>query len=168
MQLVIRAEKPADGPAISYVHRRAFARDDEARLVEHLREGRFARVSLVAEIDSRVTGHVLFSDLSIVTATGVQPALALAPLAVLPEYQSQGIGSELVRQGLDACRSAGHTIVIVLGHPHYYRRFGFSPELALRLESPYAGESFMALELLPGALVGITGRVEYPPPFGDT
>jgi putative acetyltransferase len=167
MPLTIRLEKAADFPAISHVNRLAFGRDDEAGLVERLREGGWARISIVAEIDNHVVGHLLFSDLSIVTAHGQTRALALAPLAVLPDYQSQGIGSELVRRGLELCRAEGHAIVIVLGHPHYYPRFGFSPELALRLESPYAGPSFMALELIPGALAGITGRVEYPPPFGE-
>jgi putative acetyltransferase len=93
-------------------------------------------------------------------------ALALAPLAVLPENQRQGIGSELVRDGLMACRAAGQRIVVVLGHAHFYPRFGFSSELAVPLNSPFAGEAWMALELVPEALAGVTGRVCYPPPFG--
>lgn len=167
MALAIRAEKPADAGAISNVIRRAFGRDDEARLVELLRKGGWGRVSLVAELDAQVVGQVLFSELSIVTSSGPIGAVALAPLAVLPEHQSQGIGTELTRRGLDVCREEGHAIVIVLGHPHYYPRFGFSAELARRLESPYAGDAFMALELAAGALEGIRGRVEYPPPFGE-
>ena len=166
MPLTIRLENAADFAAIAHVNRLAFGRDDEAGLVERLRAGGWARISLVAEWDTHVVGHLLFSDLTIATADRAHAALALAPLAVLPDYQSRGIGSELVRRGLELCRAAGHTIVVVLGHPHYYPRFGFSPELALRLQSPYAGPSFMALELIPGALAGITGRVDYPPPFG--
>jgi putative acetyltransferase len=118
-------------------------------------------------VDGRVVGHVLFSDLPIITATGTTPALALAPMAVLPEFQHLGVGSELVRHGLDVCRDAGHEIVVVLGHPRFYPRFGFSPALAVRLSSPFSGkESFMAAELVPGSLEGVTGRVEYPLPFG--
>src|SRR5262249_20594227 len=85
---------------------------------------------------------------------------------VLPEYQNQGIGSALVRRGLEVCKEQGHRIVVVLGHPHFYQGFGFSSKLVAQLESPYSGrESFMAIELVPGALDGVTGRVQYPPPF---
>ena len=99
--------------------------------------------------------------------TGVLPALALAPMAVLPEWQRQGIGSMLVRAGLDLCREAGHEIVIVLGHPEFYPRFGFSADLARPLTSPYssAGDAWMALELVPGALRRVAGEVRYPLPF---
>lgn len=165
--LEIREQRADDGPAIRQILRLAFGRDDEGRLVERLQSGGWARLSLVAELNGRVVGHVLFSRLPIVTAFGTLSALALAPLAVVPECQSQGIGTELVRRGLDLGRQQGHAIVIVLGHPRYYPRFGFSAQLAQRLESPYAGESFMALELTPGALAGVRGRVEYPPPFGE-
>jgi putative acetyltransferase len=167
MQPTIREESTADFAAISHVNRLAFGGDDEARLVDRLRAEGFARISLVAEHDTHVVGHLLFSDLAIVTASGSLDALALAPMAVLPDYQSRGIGSALVRRGLELCRSRGHAIVIVLGHRDYYPRFGFSPELAQPLESPYAGASFMALELTPGALTGVAGRVEYPPPFSE-
>lgn len=95
------------------------------------------------------------------------PALALAPMAVLPELQNRGIGSALVQKGLEVCRQLGYKIVIVVGHPAFYPRFGFSPKLAANLESPFSGgDSFMALELVPGALDGVAGRVQYPPPFG--
>jgi putative acetyltransferase len=92
--------------------------------------------------------------------------LALAPLAVTPARQRQGIGSQLVREGLRACAAAGHRIVVVLGHPAYYPRFGFSAALARPLKAPFSGESFMAAELVPGALPGVAGEVRYPPPFG--
>ena len=129
--------------------------------------GGHARLSLVAERAGRVVGHILFSDLPIVTATGTVSALALAPMAVLPEFQRQGIGSARVRHGLDECRRQGHRIVVVLGHPDFYPRFGFSAKLAERLTSPFhGGDAFMALELTPGALEGVTGRVQYAPPFG--
>ena len=162
----VRAETEADHQSVAEVNRLAFGgRDDEARLVEALRQGGYARVSLVAEIGGRVIGHVLFSDLPIVTSEGTVSALALAPMAVVPEFQRRGIGSALVRAGLDQCRSAGHRIVVVLGHPPFYPRFGFSASLARTLEAPYSGNAFMAAELVPGALAGISGRVAYPPPF---
>ena len=167
MELNVREERPADRAAIFEVERRAFEHDAEARLVDRLRNGGYVRLSLVAEIDGRIVGHILYSDLPIVGATGTTPALALAPMAVVPEHQSQGIGSALIRRSLDICRERGHQIVVVLGHKHYYPRFGFSPELARSLESPYAGGSFMALELTPGALAGVQGKVEYAPPFNE-
>jgi putative acetyltransferase len=166
MEIVTRAEQPGDLEAIRTINRRAFGRDDEAQLVDALRSQGNLRLSLVAEVAGQTVGHVLFSALPIETDRGRVDSLALAPVAVLPEFQNQGVGSRLVRQGLDECRRQGHRIVIVLGHPAYYPRFGFSPQLALPLESPYAGDSFMAMELVPGSLDGVKGRVEYPPPFG--
>jgi putative acetyltransferase len=166
MPLIIRPENTSDLDAIRQVNRMAFAQEDEARLVDALRDGGYVRLSLVAQDEERVVGHILFSDLPIITDTGTVPALALAPMAVLPALQRQGIGSELVRRGLDRCREQGHRIVVVLGHPHFYRRFGFTPELAQPLLSPCRGEAWMATELVRGALDRVRGRVEYPPPFG--
>jgi putative acetyltransferase len=163
----IRPEVAADQDTIRYINRLAFGQDEEARLVDALRDGGYVRVSLVAEQAGRVVGHILFSDLPIITEAGTVAALALAPMAVLPEFQRQGIGSALVQNALEACRQQGHQIVVVLGHTHFYPRFGFSPKLAAHLESPFSGsDSFMAVELVPGALDGVVGRVLYPPPFG--
>jgi putative acetyltransferase len=168
MPLLIRDETAADHESIRHVRRVAFGRDGEARLVDALRAGGSLRVSVVAEKDCQVVGHVLFSDLPITTRNGTVAALALTPLAVLPAWQRQGIGSALVRRGLEVCRERGHRIVIVLGHPQFYPRFGFSSQRAADLASPFSGKpSFMALELAPGALVGVSGRVEYPPPFDE-
>jgi putative acetyltransferase len=162
MSIIIRPETRADHEAIQHVNRLAFGQDEEARLVDALREGGYVRVSLVAERAGRVVGHILFSDLPIITKAGTVPALALAPMAVLPELQRRGIGSALVQKGLEACRQQGHRIVVVLGHTHFYPRFGFSPKLVAHLESPFSGsESFMAVELVPGALDGVVGRVQY-------
>jgi putative acetyltransferase len=167
MPLMIRDETNCDQEAVRLVNRLAFGQDAEARLVDALRHGGFARLSLVAEKDGQVVGHVLFSDLAITAEGGTVAALALAPMAVLPDLQRQGIGSALVRRALEVCRERGHRIVVILGHPHFYRRFGFSSALAARLEAPYSGEAFMALELVPGTLAGVTGKVEYAPPFHD-
>ncbi|MEX0717459.1 MAG: N-acetyltransferase [Planctomycetaceae bacterium] len=166
MPTSIRAETPDDIEPIRQVERLAFGQDVEAILVDELRAGGFVRLSLVAEVDGEIVGHVLFSDLPIVTDAGTVQSLALAPMAVLPRWQRRGIGSELVRRGLDRCRELGYRSVIVLGHPEFYPRFGFSAESARPLESPFSGEAWMALELSPGALAGVAGQVRYPPPFG--
>lgn len=166
MKPVIRNEADCDRESIFDVNLRAFPTPAEAKLVNELRAGGFVRVSLVAEIEGQIVGHILFSDLPIVTSQGTVSALSLAPMAVVPEHQCQGIGSELIRRGFEACREQGHRIVVVLGEPHFYRLFGFSSDLARTLESPFSGDAFMAIELVPGSLSGISGRVEYPPPFG--
>ena len=125
-------------------------------------------MSLVAEMDGQVVGHILFSRVAIVTEFGTVEALSLAPMAVMPDCQRQGIGSKLVEAGLEACRERGHKIIVVLGHPEFYPRFGFSAELAQPLESPFGGgDAWMALELVPGALEGVQGRVEFSPPFSE-
>jgi putative acetyltransferase len=161
----VRPEQASDLEAIREVNRLAFGQQDEGRLVDALRDGGYARLSLVAEDGGRVIGHLLFSDLPIRTEGGTVGALALAPLAVIPSRQRQGVGTLLVREGLRACAEAGHRVVVVLGHPDYYPRFGFSAELAERLKAPFSGPAFMALELVPGALAGVAGEVRYPPPF---
>jgi putative acetyltransferase len=165
-RMTIRPETPADLAAIHEVNRLAFGQDAEADLVDGLRAGGFVRLSLVAEEGGEVVGHIMFSRLPIITETGVVEALALAPMAVLPTHQRRGIGTKLVEEGLRTCREAGHRIVLVLGHPAFYPRFGFSASLAVPLSSPFGGgDSWMAVELTPGALTGVVGRVEYPGPF---
>jgi putative acetyltransferase len=165
MSPIIRPETSADHEAIREVNQTAFGGEGEARLVDALRKGGYARSSLVAEDDGRVVGHILFSAVTIATFQGNIEALALAPMAVVPSHQREGIGSSLVGEGLRACREAGHRIVIVVGHPEFYPRFGFSAKLAEALESRYSGPAFMAVELIPNALRGIEGEVRFPPPF---
>jgi len=167
MALAIRTETPDDVAGIRVVNSLAFERDDEANLVDALRSEGCVRLSLVAVAGKQVIGHILFSKLKIVRPDATVEALALAPLAVLPEFQRQGIGSALMRQALEQCASAGNQIVLVLGWPDYYARFGFSAALARPLTSPYAGDHFMALELASGALAGVTGEVVYARPFSD-
>jgi putative acetyltransferase len=117
--------------------------------------------SLVAVQDGEIVGHILFSELPIEAETGVIAGLSLAPMAVSPKFQRLGIGSALVRKGLDVCKKRGKAVAVVVGHREYYPRFGFAPELAERLQSPYAGEHCMALELIPGTLDGVTGTLRY-------
>jgi putative acetyltransferase len=168
MNWEIRAERPGDVPAVREVNRLAFGRGDEARLVDDLRSGTYARISLVASREDKIIGHAMFSALSIETEYGSVEALALAPVAVVPKAQRQGVGSALIREGLQRCGDLGHSIVIVLGEPDYYSRFGFSSTLTRKLRSQYSGEAFMALELTPRALNDVEGDVRYSPPFEDT
>jgi putative acetyltransferase len=165
----IHPETAEDYAAIHEVNALAFGREVEARLIEALRRmpDFIPELSLVAVEDGRVVGHILFSPMAIETKEDAVPALALAVLAVRPESQNQGIGSQLVREGLERCRSLRHRIVVVVGHPPYYPRFGFSPARARGLDAPFPvpDEAFMVLELVPGALRGVAGMVKYPPPF---
>jgi putative acetyltransferase len=163
--LEIRPETEADSVAVGGVHRRAFGGEQEARLAEELRDAGYVRSSLVAVEDARIVGHVMLSEAGIRTANGPVEALALGPVGVLPQRQGRGIGSALIREALDRCAAAGHRIVVLVGHPGYYPRFGFSSVLAENLSSAYSGEAFMALELVPGALSGVSGRFEFAPPF---
>ena len=165
--ITIRNEKPADAAAIRRVNEQAFGQPDEAALVDALRRrGAFA-LSLVAVEGDWVVGHILFSPVTVESGQGDFDALSLAPMAVLPARQRQGIGSQLVRAGLEGCRQAGHEIVVVLGHPDYYPRFGFSPAsqrgIACEFDAP--DEAFMLVELRENALDGRRGVVRYPPEF---
>jgi putative acetyltransferase len=164
--VIVRTETEADYPTIRQVNEAAFGTTEEADLVDALRAGGLALLSLVAESDGLVVGHVLFSRMSIETPDGTVPAVALAPMAVSPLYQRQGIGGRLIRRGLDTLREQAERIVIVVGHAAYYPRFGFSTASAAALESPFPPEVFMALELSPGALARVRGRVRYPEAFG--
>ena len=166
---IVRCEHPDDTrehSVIRSIHEAAFGRPDEADLVESLRSEGAVLLSLVAGVEQRVVGHILFSRMSIETSNGPVPAAALAPVAVFPDHQRRGIGGQLIRSGLDLLRERGEQIVIVLGHPGYYPRFGFSSEKAHSLESPFPPEAFMATELSSGALDGIRGKVRYPAAFG--
>ena len=152
---------------IRRINEEAFGGPDEAKLVDNLRADGHVLVSLVAELDSGIVGHILFSRMWIKNPTKeLVSAVALAPVAVLPEHQQRGIGGRLIRHGLELLREQGEKIVIVLGHPGYYPKFGFSTEKARLLESPFPVEAFMAIELSPGVLDGIQGAVVYPPAFG--
>ena len=164
-QYIVREERAGDTEAIRAVNRLAFRGNAEALLVDRLRDGGLYIVSLVAEMNGRVVGHILFSRLPIETAQGALNAVALAPMAVIPDKQLKGIGSSLVLRGLAMCRDRGERIAVVVGHPAYYPRFGFSAHLARCLKSPFSGDMFMACELVPGALAGVSGTLRYPSAF---
>jgi len=166
MTVTIRPEEPRDADHIRLVNQSAFGRPDEAALVDALR-GSSDAISLVATIGDRIVGHILFTPVQI---TGIAPnahAVGLAPMAVVPDYQRQGIGSQLVRAGLDACRSAGWGAVVVIGHPNYYPRFGFVPASTKGLEYEHAvpPEAFMVLGLQADALARVKGVVRFRPEF---
>lgn len=163
--MTVRSENPGDlaeRSAVRSVNEAAFGRPDEADLVDALRSEQVILASLVAERDHQIVGHILFSRMWIDTV----PAVALAPVAVLPEHQRQGIAATLIHIGIKRMRARGEHIVTVLGHPGYYERFGFAAESARHLESPFPPEAYMALELTPGALAGVRGKVRYPAAFG--
>jgi putative acetyltransferase len=164
--LLIREEQPRDREQVRTVNEAAFGRSDEADLIDRLRAEGAALLSLVAEVDGHILGHILFSRMTVETAQGPVAAVCLAPMAVRPEHQGRKVGSQLVRRGLAQLRDRGERIVIVLGHKHYYPRFGFSSTKARYLASPFPPEAFMALELSAGALAGIQGAVRYPSAFG--
>jgi putative acetyltransferase len=157
---------PAERTAIRAVNEAAFGGPDEADLVDSLRAEGVELGSLVAERESRIVGHVQFSRMWIDTGTHPVPAVALAPVAVLPEYQRQGVAAALIRYGIDSLREQGEQIIVVLGHPEYYARFGFAVEAARFLESPFPREAYMAMELTPGALDAVRGKVRYAAAFG--
>jgi putative acetyltransferase len=170
--IIIRHETPTDTDAIHIVNKLAFdSREDEPGLVNAIRksENFIQELSLVAEKNGQILGHILFSRIHIEIENGQIPALALAPMAVLPDYQKQCIGSRLVRHGLDECKRLGYSIVIVLGHVAYYPRFGFSAASAKSLDCPFGdcGNAWMALELVPAALKGVCGSVIYPSAFNS-
>ena len=163
---VIRPEGPDDPAAIRAVHRAAFPTPDEAQLVDWVRAGGRAVVSLVAEVDGSVVGHILFSPVTVESAAGVREGLGLAPMAVHPDHQRTGIGSAVVREGLEACRRAGCLFAVVLGHPTFYPRFGFRRGSDSGLTSEFGGDnSFMVIEFQPESLPSEGGFVRYGPDF---
>jgi putative acetyltransferase len=162
----IRPETEADRAAIRAVNEAAFETSAEADLVEALHGKKMSLVSLVAEVGGRVVGHILFSPVSLAESSHLN-VMGLAPMAVVPDYQRKGIGSALVRQGLTRCRDIGCCIVVVVGHPGFYPRFGFIPasRYALRCEYDVPADVFMVAELEPGALNVASGLVRYDDAF---
>ncbi|HNQ24495.1 MAG TPA: N-acetyltransferase [Phycisphaerae bacterium] len=167
--LTIRGEQPADYDAIDHVNRTAFGQEIEPRLVRDLRaQPEFdPELSLVAEEAGRIVGHILFTPLRIEGDGITHTVQTLAPLAVVPQRQRQGVGTQLTWAGLEACRRKGHVVVVVVGHPWYYPRFGFEPARTHGLEAPFPvpDEAFMVRELVAGALARVRGMIRLSPPF---
>ncbi|HKR14845.1 MAG TPA: N-acetyltransferase [Pyrinomonadaceae bacterium] len=155
----IREELPADIPAIRNVNQQAFGQDQEGRIVDALRANGAALLSLVAVVDGQVVGHIMYSPASIGEVSGA----GLAPMAVLPEYQRQGIGSQLVETGNQKLKASGCPFIVVLGHAEFYPRFGFQPasNFGLKCEWPVPDNVFMALIFDQQKMNGVTGLVQY-------
>ena len=169
MKLFIRAEQPEDDGPIDEVNRLAFGQEGEALLIRAIRaaDGFDPSLSRVAVLDDGIVGHILFSAIYIEDGSTRYPALALAPMAVHPNYQRRGIGSQLVRDGLAACKSAGHQVVVVLGHPEFYARFDFLPANEHGIAAPFdvPDDAFLVQALTLNGLQGLRGIVRYPPCF---
>jgi putative acetyltransferase len=166
--IVIRREQPGDEESVRLVNLRAFGQPAEAQIVDALRKTCPEEVAFVAEDNGRIVGHILFTPASIDAQEGEIRGMGLAPMAVLPEYQRQGIGSLLVQAGLAEMRRTRRPFVIVLGHPGYYPRFGFTPASGHGIVCQYPNvpdEAFMILALDEAALQGVAGVARYRPEF---
>jgi len=163
MSPTLRQEEPTDLPGIRTVNEAAFGRRGEADLVDALRASGKLVVSAVAVIDDRIVAHAAFSAIEVQGQDSLVPVLSLAPVAAAPDLQRQGLGSAVIRWGIDRCRQLGHGVIIVLGDPAYYPRIGFQPASGYGIRCPFdvPPEAFMVLELSPGAAVGYQGMVWY-------
>ncbi|THH37977.1 GNAT family N-acetyltransferase [Neolewinella litorea] len=174
MDLTIRQEMPQDHPAVFALIQEAFAAEPlsdhrEQFLVEWLRrsEAFVPELSLVAETDHRIVGHILLTRLKIRSGQDTSEALALAPVSVLPEYQRRGVGRRLIRAARERARTLGYLAVVLVGHADYYPRFGYQPAYRFGIELPFEvpQENSMVVALTEGGLKGVHGKVEYPPEF---
>jgi predicted N-acetyltransferase YhbS len=175
VQTTIRKERPADYQAVFDIVELAFrtmpfADGDEQFLVERLRKNKafIPELSLVAEKENKLVGHILFTPLQIIAGDKVYNSLTLAPVSVLPEYHGRGIGSKLIEEGHRIAKTLGFTSCFVLGHPDYYPRFGYEPTGKWGIPPPHGAppEAFMAVEFVPGSLTGVTGVVKFLHEFG--
>lgn len=162
--ITIRPEQPDDIAAVREINETAFGQPTEAAIVDTLRTACPDAVSLVAVEDDRIVGHIFFSPVFVSAGNEATQGMGLAPMAVLPERQRQGIGSLLVRAGIETLRERNCPFIIVLGHPEYYPRFGFVPASHYGLSCQWDGvpdEAFMALILDEAAVAGISGTARY-------
>lgn len=166
--MLVRPEQFTDHSAIHALTVAAFGTPAEANLIDRLRRDADPCMSLVAEVDHQIAGHILFTPVIVRTHPSLR-MMGLAPMAVASPLQRRGIGSVLVRDGLEACAQLGYGAVVVLGHPTYYPRFGFQRAINFGLTCEYdvPPEAFMVVELQAEFLRGVTGVVSYHPAFAD-
>lgn len=168
MNIIVRKEEEKDYPRVYEINKLAFEQENESKLIEKIRKGNnfIPELSIVAEVDNQIVGHILFSKIQIV-GDSVYETLALGPMAVIPQFQKQGIGSLLIRKGIETAKELGFDSIIVLGHKEYYPKFGFQPASKWKIKCPFDApdEVFMAIELVKGALEGKSGVVRYPDEF---
>lgn len=158
--MIIRIAIPADRPQIDAILREAFPGPEEADLVTRLYDDGDVMISLVAVVGTEVCGTVVFSPM-----TAPFRALGLAPVAVRPDHQRQGVASALIHEGVELARVEGWDGIFVLGDPDFYQRFGFLAETAAPYENPYAGPYLMAMSLVEGDLPAASGKVDYAKAF---
>jgi len=165
--IIIRKEKPKDIKAIQLLNNKAFEMPEEGKIVDVLREKCDNIQSLVAVIDGEIVGHIFFSPAEINIGDKIIYGMGLAPMAVLPEFQNQGIGSELVKAGLNLMKSKECPYVIVLGHPKFYPRFGFEKASKYSIKSQWdvPDESFMILIMDKETMNNVSGTARYLPEF---
>ncbi len=166
--ITIRSEKPADAEVIHSIHQSAFPTEAEARLVDRLRQEKKLALSLIAEVNDSVVGHVAFSPVSVEPGSPAMRGLGLGPVSVLPEWQGTGIGEQLITRGIEHCRRDGYWFVVVLGEPEYYERFGFRRASLFGLGNEYGvDDPFMVLELRLDGLPEVSGIVRYVKVFSE-
>jgi putative acetyltransferase len=164
--MLIREASASDLSDVLCVESEAFGRDEEARLVRELLADPSAKpvLSLLAYKHNRAVGHILFTRAQLADSEETLSSVILAPLAVVPGVQKQGIGGQLIHQGLKHLNEAGTDLVFVLGHPEYYPRYGFEPAGRLGFEAPYPipdkhANAWMVQALRPGLIGSVSGRV---------
>ena len=168
--IIIREEVKQDHDAVRNINQRAFAAEGEARIVDNLRANCADVLSLVAESDGQVVGHIFFSPVEINHDGSTIRGMGLAPMAVLPEWQNQQIGSKLVEEGLKRIKLADCPYIIVLGHEHYYPRFGFEKASKYGLRSQWDGvpdEVFMVLVFDQSRMAEVSGVATYRDEFSE-
>ncbi len=162
----IREERPDDVAAVRELNRRAFGQDQESNIVDALRANGAALLSLVATLNDRVVGHIMYSPVSV---GGNVKGAALGPMAVIPERQRQGIGSKLIEAGNQNLKNADCPFIIVVGHANYYPRFGFRPasEHGIKCEWDVPDDVFMLLVLDQVKMEGVSGLAKYRDEFSS-
>lgn len=170
MKILLRPEEASDIETIFDLNKQAFGRDNEANVVSLLRCKKtfIPALSIVAIRERQLVGHILFTLVEIVDSqTKKNQSLALAPVAVHPDFQNEGIGTQMIKYGLNQAQQLGFKSVMVLGRATYYPRFGFLPASHWHIYAPFdvLSCSFMAMELKPGGLHGVSGIVDFPSEF---